>query len=92
VAPLAYAPIQNAVLPPLQQVLPPGALARTAVRYMPLADNRYAMIHPLLFCSLDETTSCERMAESLASVTPGFGTSLMDGPDGFGMYLTFQGQ
>ena len=77
-------------LPALQQWLPPDAFQQAPLRFVPLPDSRYALSHPLLFCGLDSAGLCETMAEQLAEVAPGFGTAVLDGPDGYGMYLTYR--
>jgi hypothetical protein len=54
------------------------------------ADDEYALVHPLLLCQVAEAESCdEDMADELAAIAPGFAISVMDGPDGFGIYLTY---
>lgn len=84
-------PVQSVVLPAVQQVLPPAALQQTPLQLYPLGGNQYALIHPLLFCGADSVGTCQQMAQQLASVAPGFGTAVLDGPDGYGVYVTYQG-
>ncbi|HEY7061798.1 MAG TPA: hypothetical protein VII06_09975 [Chloroflexota bacterium] len=57
----------------------------------PDADSgEYALIHPLVLCEVDEAGACgDEMADELAAVAPGFAVSVMDGPDGYGIYLTY---
>ena len=89
--PAALPGFPGAVLPTLGQMLPPGAFRQTPLQLLPLGGRQYLLRHPLLFCGLDSAGLCETMAEQLAEVAPGFGTAVMDGPDGYGVYLTYQG-
>ena len=82
---------QNVGMPALQQFLPPGAFQQAPPQLLPLPGNQFAISHPLLFCSFENAATCETMAEQLAEVVPGFSAAVMDGPDGYGVYLTFQG-
>ncbi len=77
--------------PALQQFLPPGAFQQAPPQLFPLPGNQFAISHPLLFCSVETADTCQTLAEQLAAVVPGFGTAVMDGPDGYGVYLTYQG-
>ena len=43
----------------------------------------------LMFVALG---ACDDMADQLAAIAPGFDTALMDGPDGYGVYLTYVGE
>jgi hypothetical protein len=89
--PAALPGFQNLAMPALQQFLPPGAFQQSPPQLFPLPGNQFAVSHPLLFCSFENAATCETMAEQLAEVVPGFGTAVMDGPDGYGVYLTYQG-
>jgi hypothetical protein len=60
------------------------------LQFVPLEPDLYALVHPLLFCDLDVAETCEALAEQLAEIAPGFGTIIMDGPNGYGVYLTYQ--
>jgi hypothetical protein len=82
--------LQAAVQPGLQQLLPPAALQQNPLQCLPLQGNQYALINPVLFCGVDTAANCQAMAQQLAAVVPGFGSSLMNGPQGYGVYLTYQ--
>jgi hypothetical protein len=88
--PLTALPFQAAILPALQSVLPPPALQQAPLQVLPLQSNVYALIHPLLFCGLDSAGVCQALAQQLAAITPGWGTVTMNGPQGYGVYLTYQ--
>jgi len=88
--PSALPGFPGAAVPTLQQMLPPGAFQQAPLQLLPLVNNQYALGHPLLFCSVDEVGTCQEMADALAAIAPGFGTALLDGPDGYGVYLTYQ--
>jgi hypothetical protein len=82
--------VQTVVLPALAQVLPPPVFQDFPLQLLPLEVDEYALVHPELFCELDAAATCEALAEELAGVAPGFGTSILDGPEGYGVYLTYQ--
>lgn len=84
-------PVQNVILPALQQVLPPGALQQAPLQLYPFGSNQYALIHPLLFCGMDTAGTCQQLAQQLAQIAPGFGTAVLNGPNGYGIYVTYQG-
>ena len=50
----------------------------------------YAVSSPLHFCGANQAGICQLMAQELAQITPGWGTTVMNGPQGYGAYLTFQ--
>jgi hypothetical protein len=82
--------LQAAVLPPLQQLFSPAPFQQTPLQVLPLQDNSFALIHPLLFCGMDVAGNCDAIAAQLASIAPGWGTAVLDGPDGYGVYVTYQ--
>jgi hypothetical protein len=84
------APVQAAILPPLQQLLPGAGFAQNPPQVLPLQGNTYAVSSPVLFCSVDQVGTCQLLAQELAQVTPGWGTTIMNGPQGYGVYLTYQ--
>ncbi len=84
------APIQAAILPPLQQLFPGAGFAQNPPQLLPIQGNSYAVSSPVLFCSVDQAGTCQLLAQELAQVTPGWGTTIMNGPQGYGVYLTYQ--
>jgi hypothetical protein len=66
-------------------------LQDTPLQILPVQPDRFVLAHPLLFCGLDAVATCEALAEELAEITDGFGTTVMDGPNGHGIYLTYEG-
>lgn len=95
-APLVAVPVpvpalQPIVLPALEQVLPTAGFDQNPPNFLFLQGNTYALVHPLLFCGVDQAATCQVLAQQLAQITPGWGTTVMDGPEGYGVYLTFQG-
>jgi hypothetical protein len=69
----------------------PAPFLQAPMQFLPLEGNTYAIASPVLFCGVDTAGDCEAMAEALAEITPGWGTTMMDGPDGYGVYLTYAG-
>ena len=84
-------PLQLQVLPALGQVLPPEPFYETPVQFLPFGpdDQQFLLDHPLLFCPIEDGATCEELAEQLAEVTPGFSAVVTDGPDGYGVYVTY---
>jgi hypothetical protein len=70
---------------------PPAGSAAVPNNTEPDADGEgYALAHPLLLCEVEEAEVCDDdMATDLAAIALGFTISVMDGPDGFGIYLTY---
>jgi hypothetical protein len=88
------APMPNllaAVLPSLEALMPAADFADNPPQFLPLDSGGYALISPVLFCGADQAATCEAMAAQLAQMTPGWGTAVLNGPDGYGVYLTYQG-
>jgi hypothetical protein len=92
-APLTPA-LQNVVLPAISQVVEPPLLAdlqETPLQLVPVEEDMYVLAHPLFFCDLGTANTCEHLADELASITDGFGTMETEGPNGYGIYLTYEG-
>jgi hypothetical protein len=83
-------PALQAALPALQQVFPGAGFGQNPPQFVPLQGNMYAVSSPLLFCGADQAGTCQLMAQQLAQITPGWGTTVTNGPQGYGVYLTFQ--
>jgi hypothetical protein len=83
-------PALQGALPALQQVFPAAGFAQNPPQFLPLQGNMYAVSSPLLFCGADQVGTCQLMAQQLAQISPGWGTTLMNGPQGYGVYLTYQ--
>jgi len=89
--------MQNTVLPAISQVLPAEQFQDVPLQLLPVqpetpvtVPSTYVLAHPLLFCGLDAVDTCEDLADQLDAITPGFDTTVMDGPNGYGVYLTYQ--
>jgi len=89
--PVPIPTLQAAVLPPLEALMPAANFAQNPPEFLPLQNGTYAVISPALFCGTDQAGTCEAIAAQLAQMTPGWGTALLNGPDGYGVYLTQQG-
>jgi hypothetical protein len=83
------APLQGA-LPPLQQLFPAAGFGQNPPQFIPLQGNNYAVSSPLLFCGVDQAGTCQLIAQQLSQITPGWGTTVINGPQGYGVYLTYQ--
>jgi hypothetical protein len=87
--------VQNTILPALTQVLPPDQLQDTPLQVLPAdpaasVPSAFVLAHPLLFCDVDSADTCEDLADQLDAITPGFDTAVVDGPNGYGVYLTYE--
>src|SRR5581483_184993 len=87
--PVLFPPLLNTVLPALGQVYSPSFFGDTPLQLLPTDDGSYLLAHPDLYCESDAASDCLDAAEQLNAIAPGFGTVETDGPDGYGVYLTF---
>ena len=84
--------LPGAVLPPLQQLFPNAGFGQNPPQFFPLqGSNGYGVSSPLLFCGVDQANTCQLIAQQLSQITPGWSTATLNGPQGYGVYLTFQG-
>lgn len=82
--------LQPIILPALNRVFPDAGFLQNPPSFVPLQRDLYAVVSPVLFCGLDQIATCQLIAEQLSQITPGWGVAIMDGPQGFGAYLTFR--
>jgi hypothetical protein len=88
--PVTYGTAQAGLLPAIQQIVPPQLLQQTPLQLMPIDNNAYIVSHPNLFWSVNQAAAAQAQAQQLASLTPGWSTSVTNGPQGYGAYLTYQ--
>jgi hypothetical protein len=81
---LAYA------LPPLEALFPTADFADYPPQLVPVGNNVFALSSPSLFWGPDQATIAQSVAAQLAQSTPGWGTTVLNGPQGYGVYLTCQ--
>ena len=82
--------LQAAVLQGIQQVFPSELFQQLQPRFVPLQDDLYLVSHPALYWRVEQEPAAQALAERLASLTPGWGTTVSDGPQGYGVYLTYR--
>jgi hypothetical protein len=80
---------QVGLLPTVQQLLPREVLQQTPVQLVPLDADTYLLSHPGLFWPVDQAPSAQAAALQLAGRVPNLHTMVLDGPQGFGIYLTY---
>jgi hypothetical protein len=80
---------QAGLLPTVQQLLPRETLQQTPLQLQPLDADTYLLDHPGLFWPVDQAGSAQAAALHLASRIPNVHTMVLNGPRGFGVYLTF---
>jgi len=88
--PVNYGAPPTGLLTAIQQALPPELLQQAPLQLMAMDNNTYVVGHPNLFWSPDQLAAAEAQAQQFASVTPGWSTTLTNGSQGYGAYLTYQ--
>ena len=78
------------VLPPLEALFPAADFADYPPSLLPLGNNVYALSSPMLFWTPDQAATPQALAAQLDQSSPGWGTTVLDGPQGYGVYLTYQ--
>jgi len=89
-SPAVSSALQAAFLEGVERVFPADVIAQTPARFVPLEGNTYLVSHPALYWRVQDAPAAEAMAEELAGITPGWNTRLYNGPQGRGVYLTYQ--
>jgi len=89
-SPAVSSALQAAFLEGVERVFPADVIAQTPARFVPLEGNTYLVSHPALYWRVQDAPAAEAMAEELAGITPGWDTRLYNGPQGRGVYLTYQ--
>jgi hypothetical protein len=82
--------VQPGLLSTVQQVLPPEVLRQTPLQFQSLDGNTYLVSHPSLFWPVDQAAIAQAVVQQLASQTPGWSTTVANGPQGPGIYATYQ--
>jgi hypothetical protein len=78
------------MLPPLEALFPTADFADYPPQLVPVGNNVYALSSPMLFWTPDQATVPQSIAGQLAQMSPGWGTTVLNGPQGYGVYLTYQ--
>src|SRR5262249_61386120 len=63
---------------------------QTPLQLMPLDNNTFVVSHPNLYWPMDQLGIAEATAQQMASLGPGWSTNVTNGPQGYGVYLTYQ--
>jgi hypothetical protein len=82
--------LQAAVLPAIARVVPSDDLQQTPLQFTPFQGNTYIVSHPDLYWQVDQAPYTQMVAWQLASMTPGWNTTVANGPQGYGVYLTYR--
>jgi hypothetical protein len=85
----SYGTPEAGLLWAIQQVVPSEVLQRTAIQLQPLDWNTYLVSHPGLFWPANLAGNAQTVAQQLANHTPGWNTTMSNGPQGYGVYLTY---
>src|SRR4051794_4748202 len=82
---------QPGLLSSVQQVLPPDVLQQTPLQFQSLdGSSTYLVSHPSLFWPTDQAPLAQAVVQQLTSLTPGWSTTVANGPQGYGIYATYQ--
>jgi hypothetical protein len=65
-------------------------VAWAAVRTAHVRATRDGLSHPRLFWSVNEAATAQAVVQQLLRQTPGWGTTLYNGSQGYGIYLTYR--
>jgi hypothetical protein len=87
--PAASGTPQASLLPTVQQLLPREVLQQTPLQLQQLDADTYLLNHPGLFWPVDQAASAQAAALQLAGRVPNLHTTVLNGPQGFGIYLTY---
>src|SRR6266704_477894 len=79
--------LQSEVAPAVQQILPYQAIQQTPLQFMPFQGNVYLVSHPDLYWQPGQAPFAQTVAQQLASTSPGWSTTVTNGPQGYGVYL-----
>ncbi|HLH25882.1 MAG TPA: hypothetical protein VK066_25465 [Chloroflexota bacterium] len=82
--------VQAYVLPPLEALFPTADFADYPPELVPIGNNLYAVVSPSLFWGPDQLAAAQALAAQLDQSTPGWGATVLSGPEGYGAYLTYQ--
>jgi hypothetical protein len=83
--------VQPGLLSSVQQVLPPESLQQTPLQFQSLGgSSRYLVSHPSLFWPVDQAATAQAMVQQLSGRTRGWGVTVANGSQGYGLYLTYR--
>ncbi len=88
--PSAYAGYTPGFLRAIQQTLPWQTFQGAPLQVAPLDATSFVVSSPSLFWPASNMAAAQAVAYQLASAAPGWGTTLYNGPQGYGVYLTYQ--
>ena len=80
------AALQDGIL----EVFPAETLRQGEPQFLPLQRNLYLVSHPALYWRVEQEPAAQALAGELAERSPGWGTTLSNGPQGYGVYLTYR--
>ena len=83
--------VQHVVLPTLVQVVPAEYFVQTRLKLVQVQPNVFVLVHPSLFWGPEYAWAGYEYAAQLAAISPGFQPYFFDGPNGYGVYLAYQG-
>lgn len=75
----------------LPQMVPGAQFPQGSPQLLPVSGNGFALNNRALFCGPDQDGTCQLLAQQLNQIAPGWGTTFLNGPQGFGVYLVYRG-
>ena len=88
--PMMTSALQSAMRQAVEQIVPSEIFQQARPQFIPVDGNRYVVSHPGLYWRVEAAPAADAMAEVLSRAAPGWGTAVYDGPQGHGVYLTYQ--
>jgi hypothetical protein len=89
-APVVSSGLEAAMAQGILEVFPAESFQQVQPRFLPLQSNLYLLSHPALYWPVEQEPAAQALAGELAERAPGWGTTVSDGPQGYGVYLTYQ--
>ena len=88
--PVASPALRAAIVEGVERVFPAEVIERWPVQFVPLPDSAYLVSHPALYWRVEEEPAARAVVQELESLTPGWSTTVYNGPYGRGVYLTYR--
>jgi hypothetical protein len=88
--PASSAASQAGLLWAIQQALPATVLQQTPLQLQYLDNSTYLVSHPSLFWPVDQAATVQATVQQLSSRSRGWGVTVANGTQGYGLYLTYR--
>ena len=89
-SPVVSPTLRDLTLEGVTEMFPAETIQQAPIQFVRLAGNTYLVQHPALYWRVEQEPAAQALAEELAERTPGWSTTLLQGPHGYGVYLTYR--